>query len=371
MDSVLEAGRKPLGEPVHLPPHPLGGGQGVGARQLEDGDRDALPAVEAARHVGVLGAELDAGHVGEPHEPAGPARLVGASFRARLRLHDHLGEGRDVGKPAERGDRKLQLDRPGGRLLAELAGGHLHILLAEGPHHVARGQAAAGQRVGIEPDPHRVVPGAQEGYVAHPLDSGERVLHLDQREVAQVEQVIPAVGRDEVHAEEDARRLLLGDHPLPLHLLGQLGERHGDAVLRQHLRLVDIGAEAEGDVDCRLTVVGALGREIEHPLDTVDLLLDRRGDRVGHHLGARPRVGRLDRDRGRHDLGILGDRHPHEGHAADDHDHDRKDRGEDGAVDEELGHGWIDRRRGSPGFSSMILPSPPTSTPMAYYFCRG
>ena len=39
-------------------------------------------------------------------------------------------------------------------------------------------------------------------------------------------------------------------------------------------------------VRCVRAVVAHLRGHVEHALDAVDLLLDRRGDGVGHHLGA-------------------------------------------------------------------------------------
>ena len=193
MNPVFEPLRKPLGQPVHLLPHPPSGGQGVGAGQLEDGDRDALGGVEPARHVGVLGPQLDPGHVGQPHDPAGPPPGLAGPL-ARLRLDDHLPEGRRVGQPAERGHRHLKVDLAGGGLLAELPRGDLHVLLAEGSDDIRRRQAAGGQGVGIEPDPHRVVAGAQEGDVPDAVEPRQGVPHLDQGVVAQVEQIEAAVG---------------------------------------------------------------------------------------------------------------------------------------------------------------------------------
>ena len=77
---------------------------------------------------------------------------------------------------------------------------------------------------------------------------------------------------------------------MPPDLLGQprLGDRH--AVLHEHLRLVEVGAELEGDGERQPAVVGGLAAHVEHVLDAVDLLLDRRGDGVGDRLRRRPRI---------------------------------------------------------------------------------
>ena len=71
--------------------------------------------------------------------------------------------------------------------------------------------------------------------------------------------------------------------------VGQLRHGQRDAVLHHHQGGVQIGAQVEGDRQVVGAVVAALRRHVEHALDAVDLLLDRRGHRVGHHLARWPR----------------------------------------------------------------------------------
>ena len=52
----------------------------------------------------------------------------------------------------------------------------------------------------------------------------------------------------------------------------------------------------------------ALRRHVEHVLDAVDLLLDRRRDRVGHDLGAGAGIGRRHLNRRRRHVRVLRDR---------------------------------------------------------------
>ena len=117
---------------------------------------------------------------------------------------------------------------------------------------------------------------------------------------------------------------------------GRRGVRGGDAVLHLHLRDIEIGAEVEGDRDREAPVGGRVRGHVEHVLDAVDLLLDRRHHGRGHHVraGARILAGHVD-DR-RRDLGILRDRQPEERHRAQDHEHDRDHGGKDRPVDEEV-----------------------------------
>ena len=166
----------------------------------------------------------------------------------------------------------------------------------------------SASRSGIEPDAHAVLAQAEEVDVADAVDARERVADLDERVVADVELVVALVGREQVHDHQEVgRRLDRRDADAP-HVLGQarLGDR--DAVLHQHLRLVEVGAELEGDGQRHLAVGRALRRHVEHVLDAVDLLLDRRRDRVGDDLGRRAGIRRAHDDRRRHDVGILRDR---------------------------------------------------------------
>ena len=87
-------------------------------------------------------------------------------------------------------------------------------------------------------------------------------------------------------------------------------------------------------------VVGALRRHVEHVLDAVDLLLDRRGHGVEHQLGVGARIAGRHLHRRRRDVGILGDRQHENRQRAGQRDDDRQHRGEDRPADEEMGkHG--------------------------------
>ena len=154
--------------------------------------------------------------------------------------------------------------------------------------------------------------------------------------------------------------------PSRLHVVRQARRRDRDAVLHEHLRRIEIGAELEGDGDRHVAVARRVGRHVDHVLDAVDLLLDRRRDGGGDRLGVGARIGRAHHDRGRGDLGILGDRQAEIGDGADEH----QDDGQDGREDRPLDEGMRESASGSPlsgrrlaraGGSSVILGC--TSTP--------
>ena len=298
--------------------------QRVGAGPLVDREGHGRLAVERAGLVVALGAQLDAAHVAEPdHAPLG----VG--------LEDHLGELLGIGEPAQGRDRELEGLAGGDRRLAELAGRDLDVLLLDRADHVRGGQVAERHLLRVEPDPHAVVALADVGDVADAVEPGQLVAKLDRRVVAQVEVVLGAVGREHVDDHQDAGRLLLHRHAAPLDQVGQdrLGQRL--AVLHQHLGHVQIDARLEGHGQDVGAVVGALRRHVHHVLDAVDLLLDRRGHGVGHHLGVGAGVVGRDLDGRRRDLGVLGHRQREERDAPGQRDDDGQHRGEDRPVDEE------------------------------------
>ena len=70
-DLVVQPVREPLLELLHLGVDAVGGLEGVGAGKLKDRQRHRGLAVEGARLVVLLRAELDAGHVAQPDDADG------------------------------------------------------------------------------------------------------------------------------------------------------------------------------------------------------------------------------------------------------------------------------------------------------------
>ena len=77
----------------------------------------------------------------------------------------------DVGQAAERVHGELKVLGVRRRGLTELAGGHLDVLLANGGHHVAGGEAARLEALRIEPHAHAVLPRAEDVHVADAVDA--------------------------------------------------------------------------------------------------------------------------------------------------------------------------------------------------------
>ena len=132
-------------------------------------------------------------------------------------------------------------------------------------------------------------------------------------------------------------RGLLHRHALADHRVGQPRGGDRDAILHQHLRLIDIRAGLEHDVDRKLSIACRLRGDVEHVVNAIDLLLDRRRDGGGDDLGGSAGIDRRDVHRWRRDLRIFGDRQRSLRNGAGDGQDDRKHRGEDRAVDEKMG----------------------------------
>ena len=335
-DLLLEARWKRAGQPRHLFPDPLGRSDGVGAWPLEDRNGDRLATVEGAGGVFILRAKFHPADVADADDLTTDCRRAGGRGVLAPGLDDHFSERLGLQQPTGGLKRHLKGDARFSGGLAEPAGRHLDVLFPQRFDHITCCEAAGGKLVGVKPDPHRIVAGPEKGDIANAVDPGECVLYLNQGIVAEVELVVAAIAREEIDAQQDARRFLFGHHALSLDLFGQfrLGNRH--PVLGEHLGQVDIGTEFEGDVDDRLAVAGALRCDKEHLFDAVDLLFDRCGDGVGHHLGRSAGVNRLNGNRRWNDVGILANWQADRGDATDDHDYQREHRGEDRPVDEEL-----------------------------------
>ena len=202
---------------------------------------------------------------------------------------------------------------------------------------VLRHQAARLQLVRIEPDPHRILAGAEHRDVADAGQPRQLVLDVDGGVVAQEQAVVGRFRRRQRHEQQDRRRLLLDGDALVLHRLRQLRQRARHAVLHQHLREVEVGADLERHRQ-RIGAVGAaVGLHVEHVLDAVDLLLDRQRHGVDHGLA------RWRRDSasctctvGGTTSGYCATGEAEQADAADQDHQDRDDVGEDRPLDEEF-----------------------------------
>jgi hypothetical protein len=87
-----------------------------------------------------------------------------------------------------------------------------------------------------------------------------------------------------MNREKDAGCRFADLHAKALHVVGEAWQCVLDAILRQHLRDVQVGPDPECYGDGEFAVSGGLTAHIEHVLNTVDLLLKRRCDGARYGL---------------------------------------------------------------------------------------
>ena len=280
---VSQAFGKILREFCHRCPHAFGRVEGVGFGQLKD--RDAT--CDIAIHLEELAVGLCA-----QFYPADVANASNLSAVGRVEIHDDVLEllnGREI---AFYVDRELEIfTRFRGRHV-DLARRHPGVLLLNGVDDIARHQRALQHHLGIEPDSHAVLPDAEDIHVRDAGETDQFVVQLKRGEIAQKERVVLIGRRRERDDLQDGGGLLLCHYALRLHGLRQLRQRGGNAVLHQHLREVEVGADLESDYE-RVMAVGCAGRlHVEHVLDAVDLLLDRERDGLDQRLRVRAGISR-------------------------------------------------------------------------------
>ena len=231
----------------------------------------------------VLRAELDARDVAHAHHRAVRARRGRRCPRTARAT---------VSRPSVCTDSwKAPGDVAGGWLIAPAA--TCRLAARKRGDDVARRQAARRDLGRIEPDAHRIVARAEDAARrrrrrcarARPSRRASRSWRCIADRACRPARSCarPSSGRARPCAPTMPRRRTSSGKP-------RLGD--GDAVLHQHLRLVDVGAGLEHDVDRQPPVAGRLRDDVEHVVDAVDLLLDRRRDRFGDDLRRGARIGR-------------------------------------------------------------------------------
>ena len=373
-DAVVEPIGKAGLEVLHLGVDAAGGLQSVGAGELIDRERDRRLAVERAGLFVLLGPQFDArpavrlaGHhvpqaddargrrrsaalcrlppPAEPVEPLAPA-VAAVDIRP-------VGDNWTIGLP----EAALMMMSPncsgvvnwpsvlivssncwpfgaGGWPIMPAATCRFCSLIAV--MHVRNVDAEGGHLVGVEPGAEAVIALPEVGDACDAGKPVELVLEIDRRVVAEEQAVVAVIRRDEVDDHQRAGRHLLHVDPLGLHQGGNHRQRERDAVLHQHLGHVRVHAQLKGHGERVAAVVGRRRRHVDHAFDAADLLLDGNAHRVAHRLGIRAGVVRRHQHGGRRDIRVLGHRKRKYRHAASQHEHDRQDRGEDRAVDEEM-----------------------------------
>ena len=148
-----------------------------------------------------------------------------------------------------------------------------------------------------------------------------------------------------MHDHHQVGRTLVNGYTNVAHVKRQAGLRDADSILHLDLRDIEVGADVEADGDREASVAGRIRRHVDHVLDAVDLLFDRRDHGGSHDVGAGAGILARHGDSRRRDLRILRNRQPEKGHTAQDQENDRDDGGKNRSVNEEVrnAHGPLRR----------------------------
>ncbi len=196
----------------------------------------------------------------------------------------------------------------------------------------------------IQPNPHRIFARAEHINIADTIESGELVANLEQSVIAGKKLIERSIRRNEVHDHRDVGRLLFRCHADPLHIRREHGNGDGDAVLDQYLRRIQICSKLERDAQRHVAVTRALRGHVEHVLDAIDLLLDRRRNCFRYDFRVRAGIAGCDLNSWRRDIGILRDGQCRKRDQADERDDNADHAGENWPVDEKVRKIHVDCR---------------------------
>src|SRR5690606_32370353 len=203
---------------------------GVGGGGTDDAQADVGHAVAAQVGTPLLGAQFDPGHVAQAHHVAVGAL---ADRQPRELLRGTVAAFHAQGEIAR------------GRF--DAAGGQLDVLRAQRRFDVARGDAARGHGVAVQPDAHGIALGAAQLHAGHAVQRGEPVDHVAVGVVGQLHRVHH--GGTHVEPDDDVGvGLDLGDLRR-VSLVRQAIHDPADAVAHVVGRRLDVAAEVELDGD--------------------------------------------------------------------------------------------------------------------------
>ena len=140
------------------------------------------------------------------HWPGPPARRCspppnGSSRRLRRRrggiyFDNDIGEFLRIGQPAKRIDRQLKYLPRGRRLLADLSGRGVEILVPHGRGHIQGRHVPRGQFLRIEPNANAIIALPLIGNIGNTRHAEQFIANIDRGVIAQVDFVITIVGRE-------------------------------------------------------------------------------------------------------------------------------------------------------------------------------
>ena len=193
-------------------------------------------------------------------------------------------------------------------LAADLASRVDDVLLANRGLNITNRERKSRHPIRIEPDPKRVVRAAEVARVADAFDAEECVVDVDEGVVGQERRVVAAIGRIQRDDHQRERERLLDRDTEVLDVLRQERLCLRIAIVDENVRDIDVGPDVERDDLAHRAIVRVGRLHVQHAIDAVHLLLDRRRHRLLDRQRVRARVRRVQVDLRRQDLRKLRDR---------------------------------------------------------------
>ena len=162
---------------------------------------------------------------------------------------------------------------------------HLHVLLAQGAHHIRRGQVAGRQAHRIEPQPHGVFALAKDDYIAHTLDAFDRVSYINVKVIADKQIVVLSIVRIETGPQHKGAGNFGDAQAGCLHLGRQTSQSGSGPVLNIHGGNIKVPVKVKCGGDSAGPIIAAGGTQVAHAFSPIDGLLQQSGHAGFHCLG--------------------------------------------------------------------------------------
>ena len=211
-----------------------------------------------------------------------------------------------------------------GRRRADRAERGLDVLLRDGRDDLLGVHALRREPLRVEPDAHRELRPVDRR-LADAADTQQHRLDVRIGVVGNLQARHRPLRRAKREEAEEVRRLRADAAAELARFRRQLRLGLRQTVLHLHEVHVAVGLDLEGDAQLVLAVVRRVRRHVDHVIHAVDLVLQRRRDRVQHLAGVRARIGIRDGDLRRRELRILRDGELPDRH----HARHREDEGDD------------------------------------------
>ena len=230
----------------------------------------------------------------------------------------------------------------GHRFTAHLACGIYRVLRLNGRDDFRNGDRQFGQLVGFDPEPHRILAGAEDLYASNSIQTGELVRKIDVGVVGQELGIVGAIRRIKGQEHQWSGNCFLHSDTEICDVDGKLRGGLRFAHLSKNKVCVRFRLHIVVDDQSHLPVGRGVQRvHVVHIVHAAHLLLDRRCDGLLDGLRVSAHVRRDYLNLWRNNVRKLGNRQARDRDRADDHHQNRNDHGHDGTIDKKFGHSSV------------------------------